>query len=103
MIEIHRNREDATAQAGSTGGCACGEHDGEMPELDAQAIPHAVRHAAIFGALDALRPGNALVLLAPHDPVPLLTPPRDRRPAEFTSTYLESGPDRWRIALVRSA
>lgn len=100
MLELHRNREEATAQP-ATGGCACGGHDAEMPELDAQAIPHAVRHAAIFGALDALRPGSGLILSATHDPVPLLTQLRDRHAGEFTAEYVESGPERWRIAIVR--
>jgi hypothetical protein len=25
------------------GGCACGEHDEQLPELDARVIPHAIR------------------------------------------------------------
>ena len=53
-IEIHRSRSEATSQTAGGTGCACGAHDEQLPELDAQAIPHAVRHAAIFGALDAL-------------------------------------------------
>ncbi len=101
MLELHRNRDEATAQPAATGGCACGGHDAEMPELDAQAIPHAVRHAAIFGALDGLRPGSGLVLSATHDPVPLLTQLRDRHADTFTTEYVQNGPDRWRIAIVR--
>ncbi|MGO1582709.1 MAG: DUF2249 domain-containing protein, partial [Actinomycetaceae bacterium] len=51
----------------SHSGCACG-HTGEdaMPELDVQQIPHAVRHGAIFGALDQLHPGAGLVIRANH-------------------------------------
>ena len=44
--------------------CGCHEDHGE-PELDARAIPLAIRHATIFGALSAIKPGGALILVAP--------------------------------------
>ncbi len=63
-------------------GCTCGEAQGhDAPVLDARTIPHALRHAAIFGALDSLPSGGALVLVAPHDPQPLLAQARDRSPS----------------------
>ena len=34
------------------GGCGCHEAHTELPELDARAIPHAIRHATIKGALE---------------------------------------------------
>ena len=59
--------------------CACGDaHSHELPELDARAIPHAIRHASIFGALDSVTSGGGLVLVAPHDPLPLLDQMRER-------------------------
>ena len=67
--------EESSPTTNGCGGhtCACGEAEtGELPELDARAVPHAIRHATIFGALDALGPGGGLVLVAPHDPLPLL-------------------------------
>jgi uncharacterized protein (DUF2249 family) len=82
--------------------CSCGEVDGtEMPELDARSIPHAIRHATIFGALEGVRPGAGLVLVAPHDPVPLLEQLEQREPGRFAVDYLERGPEAWRLALVR--
>ncbi len=82
--------------------CACGEADGgEYPELDARAVPHAIRHATIFGALDGVRPGSGMVLVAPHDPKPLLAQIEQRNPGVFTVEYLEQGPDAWRLAFVR--
>lgn len=103
-IEIHPNREAAGAAAGAVGegGCACGGHDEGTPELDVQAIPHAVRHAAIFGALDGLRPGFAIVLSATHDPVPLLQQLEERAPGLFEVEYLARGPERWRLHVRRS-
>lgn len=93
------------ADAGSCGGgCTCGESDGpDLPELDARAVPHAIRHATIFGALDAVELGGGLVLVAPHDPLPLLRQLEDRAPGAFTVEYLERGPDAWRLRLLRVA
>jgi uncharacterized protein (DUF2249 family) len=82
--------------------CGCGEVDGPgYPELDARAVPHAIRHATIFGALDAVRPGGGLVLVAPHDPLPLLRQIEQRSPGTFEVDYLERGPEAWRLSFVR--
>ncbi|CAG7606036.1 DUF2249 domain-containing protein [Leucobacter soli] len=98
-IEIHRNREDAGAAGGT--GCACGGHDEGTPEVDVQTIPHAVRHAAIFGMLDGIRPGFALILSATHDPVPLLQQLDERSHGIFDVEYLDRGPERWRLHIRR--
>ena len=89
-------REDAHAD-----GCACRDDASRLVELDARAIPHQVRHGAVFGALDALRPGKGLVLVAPHDPLPLLAQLERRSPEAFAVEYLERGPEAWRLLLVR--
>jgi uncharacterized protein (DUF2249 family)/iron-sulfur cluster repair protein YtfE (RIC family) len=84
--------------------CACGGHDDAvLPELDARAIPHAIRHATIFGALEGLRPGAGLLLTADHDPLPLLAQLEQRAPGVFAVDYRESGPDVWSLELVRKA
>ena len=82
--------------------CACGCADEELPELDARAIPHAIRHATIFGALGAIKPGGAMVLVAPHDPKPLLAQIADREAGAVTVRYLDEGPDAWRLRLTRA-
>lgn len=99
-IEIHTSREEALGKTPASG-CACGGHDEELPELDVQTIPHAIRHAAIFGALESLRPGFAMVISATHDPVPLLTQLKERHAETFNVRYLDEGPERWRI-LIRN-
>jgi uncharacterized protein (DUF2249 family) len=82
--------------------CGCGGHDDAVyPELDARAVPHAIRHATIFGALDAVRPGGGLVLVAPHDPLPLLQQVHERQPGVFTVDYVERGPEAWRLLFTR--
>jgi hypothetical protein len=60
-----------------TGGCGgvCGRggaEDEPVPELDVRGVPHALRHTTVFGALDAVPAGSAMVLIAPHDPLTLL-------------------------------
>ncbi len=83
--------------------CACHDEDAAgLPELDARVIPHAIRHATIFGALDGLQPGYGLVLVAPHDPLRLLAQLEGRAPGAFAMEYLERGPEAWRLSLVRA-
>lgn len=73
----------------------------ETPVLDARTIPHAIRHATIFGALSAIAPGNALVLVAPHDPLPLLGQIAEREGDAIAVSYLQRGPEEWRLKLSR--
>ncbi|WP_164520407.1 DUF2249 domain-containing protein [Specibacter cremeus] len=90
------------AAAPGTGGCACGGHDEPGPsELDTRVIPHAIRHATIFGALDGLGTGRGILLVANHNPLPLLAQLEQRAPGRFTVDYVESGPEVWRLSMVR--
>nr|WP_274637858.1 DUF2249 domain-containing protein [Microbacterium bovistercoris] len=102
-IEIHRSHDEAVDQnptaQNPTAGCTCGEVDEDLPELDVQTIPHAIRHAAIFGAIDALRPGAAMIISATHNPIPLLSQLEARYGDAFNTAYLEQGPERWRIII----
>lgn len=54
-------------------------HENALPILgqdthgfDARGIAKRFRHAAIFGALSALRPGETMRFMNDHDPLPLL-------------------------------
>jgi uncharacterized protein (DUF2249 family) len=40
--------------------------------FDARGVAKRFRHAAIFGALDALNPGETMRFVNDHDPLPLL-------------------------------
>jgi len=94
----------AAADDGRSGvQCTCGHQDpaGVFPELDVRAIPPAIRHAAIFGALDSMEAGGGVVLVAPHNPLPLLAQLERRSPGLFSIDYLERGPEVWRISVVR--
>ena len=81
--------------------CACGAHNEALPELDVRVIPHAVRHAAIHGVVDSLASGAAVVIIANHDPLPLLAQIDQRHGSAITSDYLESGPEVWKLKLER--
>ncbi|MCV7281046.1 DUF2249 domain-containing protein [Mycolicibacterium flavescens] len=81
--------------------CGCGESDADEPVLDVREVPHSIRHATVFGAFDAVRAGGALVLVAPHDPVPLLRQLHDRTSGRISVEYLERGPEAWKLRLTR--
>lgn len=93
---------DVTGTHESAGGCACGHEDEHLPELDARVIPHAIRHGAIFGSIGQLRPGASLVLIAPHDPLPLLKQLQDREGDAIGVEYLQRGPEDWKLKLTRA-
>lgn len=103
LLGVEAHDSGGAEPAGSGGhSCTCGEVDGSgYPELDARAIPHAIRHATIFGALDTVKSGDGMVLIAPHDPLPLLEQIEQRSPGVFEVNYLERGPEAWRLSFVR--
>lgn len=93
--------DGGTAAASDATTCECEVVDEPaFPELDVRDIPHAIRHATVFGALDAITTGQGLVLVAPHDPLPLLAQIEQRAPGRFTVSYLERGPKKWRLQLA---
>lgn len=91
------------------GGCGCGggAPEGDLAvvdpnDLDAREIPHAVRHARIFEAVDALEPGESFVLLNDHDPKPLRFQLEAREPGQIGWDYLAQGPETWRVRISRA-
>ncbi len=57
--------------------------------FDARGIAKRFRHAAIFGALDALHPGERMRFVNDHDPLPLLDQLRARYGAAVEIQYLQ--------------
>ncbi len=86
--------------AGCGGHCTCGGAD-TTPVLDVRALPPAIRHDAVLGSLAGLPVGGALVLAAPHQPLPLLAELDDREPGHFDVTYDATGPETWLVRLTR--
>lgn len=80
--------------------CKCGENSVGDPVMDARTIPHEVRHAAIFGALDSLQPGSALVVIASHKPTPLIHQ-AEKRYTNLTVEHLVEGPEEWKVRFAR--
>lgn len=60
--------------------------------FDARAIAHRFRHSAIFGALDALGPGETMRFINDHDPLPLLDQLNRRFGERLTATYRQREP-----------
>ena len=56
--------------------------------FDARGIGKRFRHAAIFGALDALHPGETMRFINDHDPLPLLAQLRERYGDTYTPPAL---------------
>lgn len=81
--------------------CGCHEHEGGLPELDARVIPHAIRHAAVLGVVGSLQPGAAFVLVAPHNPLPLLQQIAALHGETIQVSYLLEGPEAWKLKLSR--
>ena len=82
--------------------CACGEDHVEHPELDARKIPHALRHGAVLGSLSRVPKGRAMVLVAPHNPLPLLDEIAKTERGAVEVSYLQEGPEAWRLLLTRA-
>jgi uncharacterized protein (DUF2249 family) len=60
--------------------------------FDARGIAKRFRHAAIFGALDALRPGETMRFANDHDPLPLLEQMRARYGEGVEIRYVSRDP-----------
>ncbi len=60
--------------------------------FDARGVAKRFRHAAIFGALDALRPGETMRFVNDHDPLPLLDQLLARYGDAVTITYRQREP-----------
>lgn len=61
-------------------------------DFDARGIAKRFRHAAIFGALDALIAGERMRFVNDHNPIPLLQQMQARYGEQVEVQYLEQGP-----------
>lgn len=60
--------------------------------FDARAVAKRFRHAAIFGALDSLNPGETMAFVNDHDPLPLLAQLQQRYGDGIAITYVAREP-----------
>jgi uncharacterized protein (DUF2249 family) len=100
------------ADASAPGACGCGGDRADTADLpapvlsldarlDVRTVPHAQRHAHVLSAVSELPADGALVLIAPHAPVPLLAEIDRRFPGQIDGEWLQEGPDVWQIRLHR--
>lgn len=64
----------------------------QLYPFDARGIAKRFRHAAIFGALDALRAGETMRFSNDHDPLPLLEQLRARYGESVNISYVSRAP-----------
>lgn len=103
--------ESAEADGCGCGDCGCGgdmgRADTQAPvltldaRLDVRSVPHSQRHARVLAEVDALPAGGALVVVAPHAPLPLLSEVEARYPGQIQAEWLQEGPDVWQVRLHR--
>jgi len=67
--------------------------------VDVRTLMPAQRHAKIFELVNALAPGASFVLVNDHDPKPLYYQLEAEYPRQFSWTYVESGPQVWRVEI----
>ena len=60
--------------------------------FDARGVAKRFRHAAIFGALDALHPGETMRFVNDHDPLPLLDQLAARYAEALSISYVQRDP-----------
>lgn len=77
--------------------------DDAIYPFDARGIAKRFRHAAIFGALDALRPGETMRFVNDHDPLPLLDQLAARYGDAVTITYRQREPGAIVIDFLKTA
>lgn len=70
--------------------------------LDVREIAPRDRHPRIFHTFDSLKAGESFVLANDHDPKPLYYQFSHERSGKFEWTYLEQGPELWRVRIAKA-
>lgn len=69
--------------------------------IDIRQFVSAVKHRTIFYLWDALSPGTSMFLVNDHDPKPLYYQLAAEYPEQFRWTYVEQGPEVWRVEVAK--
>ncbi|WP_454296520.1 DUF2249 domain-containing protein [Salana multivorans] len=99
MVQQDVHLHTSEPAAGESHTCGCAHDSAADPVMDVRPIPHAIRHGAVLGAFAATPPGSSLVIIAPHNPLPLLAQLRERAPIEVG--YLKEEPEEWHVRIRR--
>jgi uncharacterized protein (DUF2249 family) len=70
--------------------------------FDARGVAKRFRHAAIFGALDSLNPGETMAFVNDHDPLPLLVQLQQRYGDGLSINYVKREPGNIAIDFKRN-
>ena len=71
--------------------------------IDVRSLVPSDRHAKIFEFVNALTPGASFVLVNDHDPKPLYYQLEAEYPGQFSWSYVEKGPEAWRVEIGKHA
>lgn len=123
LENMHEVLDDAVSSGSDSGGCGCGcgcgcTHNdsgdaapvaytaaapaGLAEVLDVRTLPHSERHETIFDRLERLSSGESLVIVNDHDPKPLRYQTQALWPDRFAWSYLEAGPEQWRVTITHA-
>ena len=72
--------------------CSHATMAGGLYPFDARGVAKRFRHAAIFGALDSLEPGETMRFCNDHDPLPLLAQIQNRYGPRVQAAYVARQP-----------
>lgn len=70
--------------------------------LDVRLIEPKLKHPLIFQRFNDLKPGETLLLLNDHDPLPLYYQFQAEHKGEFEWHYKEKGPEIWKVAIIKT-
>jgi len=71
--------------------------------IDVRSLIPMHRHQKIFELVDQLVPGKGFVLINDHDPKPLYYQLEAEYPNQYSWTYVERGPQVWRVEIGKHA
>ncbi|NGQ93966.1 DUF2249 domain-containing protein [Brevibacillus sp. SYP-B805] len=67
--------------------------------INAPDYPPHLKHKVIFDTFDKLKPGEAMLLINDHNPIPLRYQFESMHPGQFSWEYLEEGPAIFRVKI----
>lgn len=70
--------------------------------VHATEYPPQIKHQTIFAAYNSLSPGEAMLLVNDHDPVPLRFQFEAMHPGQFTWEYIEQGPATFQVKIGKN-
>lgn len=97
---------DTTAEStGGCAGCACGDGgcggQGAAPVVDLGTVPSEVRRSVVEAVIAAVPVDSDVILVAPHEVLPLLRALDESDSGALQATYEEEGPELWALRVRR--